>query len=451
VTVAIDGAGEEPYYRRRFKKDETHELRIYLQGGNDHVETRGQKGGGIKIRVIGGPGNDLVDDSQGRGVNFYDFEGDNRIEGGSGTKLNTKPYTITGREDEVPYVPPRDWGRFTKPLIVAGYHADPGLILGAGFDTQGYGFRKYPWGTRHILAGGFAIKAKKPFLDYKGDYRRENAWVHGAFHARASGIDQLRYYGLGNETTNDLEDQAYKISDFQFSFFPALEISRGAKAGFGFGPIIKYSDSGGTKEDTVLGQEQPYGFGKFGELGLQAVFRYDGTDPRNVLGGGIKTRVAGAYYAETWDVEESFGSFEGEFTGNIPLGKPAQLSLRAGGKKLWGDFPFFEAAYMGGSIIHGYNWNRFAGDASFYGGVEFRWAFAKLSSLVVPLEIGLTLGADAGRVWLDGEDSDKWHPGYGAGIFFAPFKRLMLFEIGFGKSDEKTFFVFGGNLRVIGF
>ena len=105
---------------------------------------------------------------------------------------------------------------------------------------------------------------------------------------------------------------------------------------------------------------------------------------------------------------------------------------------------------MGGGIIHGYNWNRFAGDASLYGGLEFRWAFAKVTA-AVPMEIGLTLGADGGRVWLDGEDSDEWHAGYGAGIFFAPFRRLMMFEIGYGKSDENSFFVFGANLRVIGF
>jgi hypothetical protein len=451
VRIEVALADEkEPYYRRLFRKDETKEIRIYLQGGGDHVETRGREGGGIEIRVIGGPGNDVVDDSSGRAVDFYDSEGENRVEGDHGTKLDAKRFVVTGREDEVPEVPPRDWGRFTKPLFVVGYHADPGLVVGAGFDTQGFGFRKYPWGARHVLDGGFATNVTKGFIHYDGDYRRENAWLHGALHVRASGIDQLRYYGLGNETTGDLPDDAFKVADTQLTIFPALSITHGARGAIEFGPVLRYSDSNGTKANTFLAEEDPYGFGKFGEVGVQASVRYDGTDPKNVLGGGVETHVSGVYYPEAWDVERAFGSLEGEFAGHVPLGRPAQLSLRVGGKKLWGDYPFFEAAYLGGGVIHGYNWNRFAGDSSLYSRLDVKWAFAQIGG-AVPMEIGVSLGADAGRVWLAGESSDKWHTGVAGGLFFAPFSRLALFEIGVGKSEERTFFLFGANLRIVGF
>jgi hemolysin activation/secretion protein len=213
---------------------------------------------------------------------------------------------------------------------------------------------------------------------------------------------------------------------------------------------MKYSDTGGTSENTVLAQQRPYGTGRFGEAGFQTVLRYDGTDPKSVLGRGIQTKVAGTYYAKAWDVERHFGSLEGEFTGNLPLGRPTQLSLRAGGKKLWGDYPFFEAAYIGGAVIHGYNWNRYAGDSSLYSSLGFKWAFAETHGSI-PMEIGLSLGSDAGRVWRSGENSSKWHTGETAGIFIAPFSRLTLFELGVGKSKEKTFLVFGANLRFAGF
>ena len=448
--ATLEAAPDQAYYRRKFKKDETKEIRIYLQGGDDRVETRGGKGGGIAIRVIGGPGNDVVNDSGGRGVDFYDSEGNNRIEGGHGTSLRTKPFVITGREDEVPEVPRRDWGRFTKPLFVVGFHPDPGLILGAGVDTEVYGFRKYPWASRHILTGGFATTVKRGFLNYEGDYRRENSWLHGALHVRASGIDQLRYYGSGNETPRDRRDEFSKVSDTQLTVFPALAITHGTEASFEFGPILKYSDTGGTRENTVLAEQRPYGIGKFGEAGFKTAVWYDGTDPKNVLGGGVQAKLAGTYYAKTWDVERQFGSLEGEFTGNVPLGEPAQLSLRAGGKKLWGNYPFYEAAYVGGSVIQGYNWNRFAGDASLYSTLGFKWAFAQTHG-TVPMEIGLSLGSDAGRVWRAGENSSRWHTGVASGIFISPFSRLTLFEIGVGKSQEKTFLVFGANLRIAGF
>jgi hypothetical protein len=101
--ATLDAASDQPYYQRTFKKDETKEIRIYLQGGNDRVETRGRQRGGIDVRVIGAPGNDAVTDS-------------------AGQRVITKPLVIPGREDEVPLVPPRDWGRFTKPLFVLGFH-----------------------------------------------------------------------------------------------------------------------------------------------------------------------------------------------------------------------------------------------------------------------------------------------------------------------------------------
>jgi hypothetical protein len=453
VSVALmdtKGAGAGPYYHRRFNGDETHEVRVYLQGGDDQVETRGQSGGRIKIRLIGGPGDDVVADSPGRSVDFYDFEGRNRIEGRH-TSLHRKPYVITGREDEVPEVPPRDWGRFTKPLMLFGYHSDPGLVIGGGFDSRSYGFRKYPWANRHILVAGYGTRVTEPFVDYKGDYRRENTWLHGALHFRASGLDHLRYYGLGNGTTNELPDDKYRIRDFQVTLFPALELTRGAKGGFGLGPIVKYSDSTRTKDDTVLAQEKPYGSGTFGEVGVQAMVRYDGTDPKDVLGGGVRTRLVGAFYPKAWDVEDSFGSLEGEFDGYIPLGDAAQLSLGVGGKKLWGHYPFFEAAYLGGGKIHGFSFNRFAGDASLYGGLNLRWAFIKLRGGAVPTDIGITVGTDVGRMWLDGESSSKWHSGVAGGIFFAPINHVTLFEIGVGKSEEKTFFLVAANLRLVGF
>ena len=447
--ATLEAAPNQPYYRRKFQKDETHEIRIYLQGGDDRVETRGSKGRGIAIRVIGGPGNKVVNDSNGRGVDFYS-EGNDRVEVGQRTSLHSKPFVITGREDEVPQVPSRDWGRFTKPLFVLGFHPDPGLILGAGIDTKAYGFRKDPWGSRHVLTGGFATNVKRGFVNYDGDYRRENSWLNGALHIRASGIDQLRYYGLGNETSKDLSDEVYKVSAKQITVFPALAITPGAKARIEFGPILKYSDTGGTDQNTVLAQQRPYGIGKFGEVGFQTALRYDGTDPKNVLGGGIQTRFVGNYYAETWDVERNFGSVEGEVTEKVPLGRSAQLSLGGGGKKLWGDYPFFEAAYLGGSVIRGYNWNRFAGDSLLYSSLGFKWAFAETHGQI-PTKIGLSLGSNVGRVWRDGEDSSKWHPGANTGIFIAPFNGLTLFEVGVGKSQEKTFVVFGANLRFAGF
>ena len=38
-------------------------------------------------------------------------------------------------------------------------------------------------------------------------------------------------------------------------------------------------------------------------------------------------------------------------------------------------------------------------------------------NLILPLRFGVLGVADIGRVWLDGESSDKWHSSGGGGIF----------------------------------
>lgn len=45
----------EPYYKRKFFRDETKEIRLHLLGGNDKVISQGDGKNGILIRVIGRP------------------------------------------------------------------------------------------------------------------------------------------------------------------------------------------------------------------------------------------------------------------------------------------------------------------------------------------------------------------------------------------------------------
>ncbi len=91
--------------------------------------------------------------------------------------------------------------------------------------------------------------------------------------------------------------------------------------------------------------------------------------------------------------------------------------------------------------IRTYNWNRFAGDGMLRAGARLRWAFATVR-FTVPGDLGLTLRADTGRTFLDGEDSSACHSQFMAGVFYAAFDRLLLFEIGVGWSEDRTVFTF---------
>ena len=46
---------------------------------------------------------------------------------------------------------------------------------------------------------------------------------------------------------------------------------------------------------------------------------------------------------------------------------------------------------------------------------------------------------DYGRVWLEGEDSHRWHRGIGGGLWLAPFN-LAVISTEIGVSEEETLF-----------
>ncbi len=136
----------------------------------------------------------------------------------------------------------------------------------------------------------------------------------------------------------------------------------------------------------------------------------------------------------------SFGEGHAEassyLTARIPL--HPTLAVRVAGKKVWGTYPFYEAAYIGGATtVRGFVEHRFAGDAAVYGNVELRLSIARFFVLV-PGELGLFGLGDAGRVYLSGETSDRWHAGVGGGLWFSFLSRANTLSVAAAHSVEGT-------------
>lgn len=451
VSIA-DQSGGAPYYRRRFVRDETKEVRVYLHGGDDRVSIQGQKTGDIKVRVIGGPGNDRVDNASGAKVTLYDSEGQNQVEG-RGMHVDSRNFTMDPRAEpnDLEWVPNQDWGGITGPIIGIGYSADPGIILGWGFDVLKNGFRKYPYSSHQTFQAAYATGVSKPFLDYTGAFKRTGSNMEWILRARFSGIEQLRFYGFGNETPfNTSAHSLYEISDYQTELFPAVGYS---KKGYflAVGPFLQYSASGSTKPLTVLGTQQPLGFGNFGHVGLRVEANLDKRKGKDVFAPGLAVNTTLKQNFAAWDAEEPFGSFAADLEGHA-VGVPNRLffSMKAGGKQAWGEYPFFEAAYLGRRTTLGFGWNRFAGDALLYGGAEADFVFKKMRRLV-PGDVGMSGFLDVGRVYLDGEDSSKWHPSGGVGLFYAAFQRTTLLGMKIGTNEDRWFVSFEMRLAGLGF
>jgi hypothetical protein len=84
---------------------------------------------------------------------------------------------------------------------------------------------------------------------------------------------------------------------------------------------------------------------------------------------------------------------------------------------MWGTYPWFDAAFAGGSDnLRGWRSQRFGGDLSLFGSAELRAHLADVS-VVIPQMFGVMAVADVARVYLDGESPGGWHTGVGGGIW----------------------------------
>ena len=101
----------------------------------------------------------------------------------------------------------------------------------------------------------------------------------------------------------------------------------------------------------------------------------------------------------------------------LPIPTRPLLVARGGAKKVYGDFPFFEAATIGGEGSTRYmDTQRYAGDASLYASSELRIPITRFQ-FVVPLRVGILGIAEPGRVYDHGSSPGGWHPRTGEGFW----------------------------------
>jgi hypothetical protein len=433
------GAADGPYFRRRFTRGATKEVRLYLMGGDDRVVLEGDANAGILVRVVSGTGDDRVtDDSHSVGTRAYDSRGDAGLPASRGVAVDRRSYTPPHAPPGM--VPPRDWGTRWIPLATLTFSQDVGAFVGGGFVFQRHGFRTYPYKRQHTFRAGYATAAQTFRAEYVADFRRMNSGVRTTFRALASGIEIVRFHGFGNETSIVDSDEFYRVKQEQYVIEPTLHLPLARSLTFSIGPTIKYASSD-LDATRFIGLTRPYGSDDFGQVGGHAGLTLDLRDQVKAPRNGIFMRAEGSYYPSAWDVDSgAFGEVHGEIATYVTASMPLEptLALRVGGKKVWGTFPFQEAAFIGGrSTVRGFQEQRFAGDASLYGNAELRLYLSKFY-LLLPGEFGVFGLGDVGRVYLDGETSDEWHSAFGGGLWFAYLNRRNTLSVAVANSDERT-------------
>ena len=212
------------------------------------------------------------------------------------------------------------------------------------------------------------------------------------------------------------------------------------------GPVLKYADTHGSSS-TLLGEQRPYGADRFGQVGARLRVAVDRRELDAGRSRGGMLALEGTVYPGVWSVTDTFGKVQGEGMAFIAADLPLEptLALRAGGEKLFGRYPFHEAASLGGSeSLRGLLRQRYVGDASAYGNAELRLLLVRRDRALFP-RFGVFGLGDVGRVFLKGESSDLWHTAVGGGVFLSVADPKNVLSVALARSEGRLrFYLQGG-------
>jgi len=279
-------------------------------------------------------------------------------------------------------------------------------------------------------------------------YSYHNVFVNSPnsirFTADYSGLRDLNFYGLGNNTHGEEDEAEFFASDSRYLVTGVDHIWERRRNKFTTG--LKFSYSEDLKDDvTFVSLDQPYGYGKFSAVSVATEYQYDSRDLPVYPQRGVFFKAGGSFTPELLDVAQgSFGEGHAQLTGFTTPILGVTAAARVSGKKLWGTFPYFESAFIGGArTVRGFEANRFAGDTSVYGNVELRFK-AFDSYFLVPGEVGLFLLADTGRVYVEGDSPGGWHNGAGFGVWGAAIDRFSTMSLSFAWGDRfSVYYAYG--------
>lgn len=421
VDVEIRSGNSMPYFRRRFDDDTTSQVRLYLHGGDDRVEVRGDAKATLPIRVIGGNGtNELINASNASksdGIQFYDQGTVSDISYGKEPTFDRRPWV---REETGPALEPgRDWGSGFSPAMKLDSNGDElGLIAALGVSRRSYAFGTYPYSRRTRLVGEYSLGAGKFRVLGDFDKRWEETPLHVTVRAHWSQMEIINFYGFGNDTREVHPEAYYDAPHRQWMVYPALAYVVGPRSDITIGPVFKYSST-----DTVAGHfvsdTRPYGIGDFGQAGLRLGIYKDSRIRARDAYRGLLLDISATVYPAVLDVTSRFEVYSlataAYFT--FPVIKRPFLSLKAGASQVNGNFPFHEAAFVGGEpserkLPH----ERYAGDAAIYGSAELRVPVVGFA-FILPIDIGAYVYGNTGRVYVDRLSPEGWHSSRGAGVW----------------------------------
>jgi len=445
--ISKKGNVKQKLYSRKFIRGETTEIRLFGLDGDDRFEIRGKAKKGIRLRVIGGEGEDhFFDESKVRGLSkktiVYDTRDGNEIDFGTEAR---------NRTSRVPGVNNYDRKAFkyniALPLAFGAFNIDDGIFVGGGALITTHGFRKDPFKNQHLIIGLGAVKTGAFNFQYNGTF---NHFYHSLDLLLLGDLEGPNYtrnfFGVGNES---VYDQSQPISYYYVryeNFIGSALIQKRFGEAFSLNVGIIYENievlqtEGRFITDTTQGAADNSIFDRKQFAGLKLDLHIDTRNSPFFPTKGVHFFLKGKSMQPVDPQSFLYTKFEGAFSFYLSIRAPKTITLsnRTGGGLTDGDIEFYQAQTLGGTgkeaNLRGFRRTRFYGQASFYNNTDLRVTLFGFKTYLFPASIGLVGFYDIGRVWAKDENSDDWHQGYGVGLWMTPVESLTIeFDFAYGE------------------
>jgi len=454
--------GKQLIWSRVIEGKDCSELRLFGLKKDDVYNFNGDAKSSIKVRLVGGSGNDIVNNnSSSINILAYDREDGMALEGNK-VKSKLKDQKGINRFDRL------DWkiNRLIHfPML--SFYTDEGIGLNFNIWWQRNGFRKNPYKSNHVLSIGYFQANSAIVGRYAGHWPSlfGPSWDF-KLNALTTGPTFTQFfYGLGNEYKNFEEVFPNEEESGSTSFHivrgthidinPQIEKDFGNNRKFRINPSFEFFDLDDDLNDInetrfiFLNEANrtPADFESKLYAGLGVSYESNRLNNAALPTRGYNFTVGADFKQSLSDSDFSNLTLSSNVAAYIPFSPTHKivLSTNIGGAYTFGDYEFFHANYLSNqSRLRGFKTNRFGGDGIVYHATDLR---IKLFQGNGGLRSGFGVfgSFDYGRSFLEDEDINDWHTSVGGGIYITPLN-MVGFKIGYYVGEDDTQITIGGAL-----